>query len=70
MKKNTKKVVKRDIYNSNTRIKGKTRSGVAGNEKKSDCAGTAIVYCNQWECYTRFICLEKESDKQKQTGST
>ena len=61
-----KLVVIRDIYNSNTRIKEKTRRGVAGNEDKSNCAGTAIVYCNQWECYTRFICLEKESDKQKQ----
>ena len=68
MKKNTKKVVKRDIYKSNTRIKEKTRQG-AGNDNKPDCAGTAIVYCNQWECYTRFICLEKESDK-KQIGST
>jgi len=70
LKKNTKKVVRRDIYNSNTRNKDKTRRGVADNEKKPDCAGTAIVYCNQWECYTRFVCLEKESDKQKQIGST
>ena|GEM_PF-1367587 len=70
MKKNTKKVVKRDIYNSNSRNKDKPRSGVSGNENKSDCVGTAIVYCNQWECYTRFICLDKESDKQKQIGST
>ena len=65
--KRMKKIVKRDIYKSNSNPVADNRDpGRADNHKDSDdCSGTAVVYCNQWECYSRFICLEKESDDEK-----
>ena len=65
-----KKVVKRDIYKHRLVEADIDRAEITKDDDRDDCSGTAIAYCNQWECYTRFICLEEESDKKRKIDST
>jgi hypothetical protein len=60
--KKMKKVVKRDIFKT-----GQARDKVQGDAdsmaaKQPDCSGTAVVHCNQWECFTRVLCRQKDSE--------
>lgn len=60
--KKMKKVLKRGIYRTGS-ARDKAQEGVASKrEDQSECSGTAVVHCNQWECFTRVLCREKESD--------
>lgn len=68
--KKMKKVVKRDIYKHRPVEADVDRTEITKDDDSDDCSGTAIAYCNQWECYTRFICLEEESDKKGKIDST
>ena len=68
--KKTKKVVKRDIYKHRPAEAGIDQAEITKDDESDDCSGTAIAYCNQWECYTRFICLEKESDNKRKADIT
>ncbi len=60
--KKMKKVVKRDIYKHSPVEADLNQDEITNEDDSDNCSGTAIAYCNQWECYTRFICLEEESD--------
>ncbi|MGA8019388.1 MAG: hypothetical protein WBV95_21055 [Desulfobacterales bacterium] len=60
--KKMKKVVKRDIYKTGSARDKAQEDAVSKREDPSDCSGTAVVHCNQWECFTRVLCREKESD--------
>jgi hypothetical protein len=60
--KKMKKVVKRDIYKTGFARDEAIENAVSKREDPSDCSGTAVVHCNQWECFTRVLCREKESD--------
>ena len=68
--KKKKKVVKRDIYKHSNDDVAVNQDGIAKNDDRSDCSGTAIAYCNQWECFTRFVCLEEESENKRKIDST
>lgn len=60
--KKMKKVLKRDIFKTG-QARNKARGGaVSKRENQADCSRTAVVHCNQWECFTRVLCREKESD--------
>ncbi len=66
--KKMKKVIKKDIFKTGyARDKAQERA-VSKGKDPSDCSGTAVVRCNQWECFTRVLCREKESDT-KPVGS-
>mgnify|MGYP000467623467 CR=1 FL=1 len=60
--KKMKKVVKRDIYKTGSARDKAQEDSVSEREDPSDCSGTAVVHCNQWECFTRVLCRKKESD--------
>jgi hypothetical protein len=60
--KKTKKVVKRDIFKTGQARDKAQGEAVSKGENQPDCSGTAVVHCNQWECFTRVLCREKESD--------
>ena len=60
--KEMKKVVKRDIFKTGSNRAKAQEGAVSKGEDQSDCSGTAVVRCNQWECFTRVLCREKESD--------
>jgi hypothetical protein len=60
--KKMKKVVKRDIFKTGQardKVQGDADSMVAN---QPDCSGTAVVHCNQWECFTRVLCRQKDSE--------
>ena len=57
-----KKVVKRDIFKAGTSGDKAREDAVSKGENQSDCSGTTVVHCNQWECFTRVLCRENESD--------
>lgn len=60
--KKMKKVVKRDIYKAGS-VRDKTQAAVVSKrEDQAECSGTAVVHCNQWECFTRVLCREEESE--------
>lgn len=62
--KKIKKVVKRDVYRDGA--KGKS-SGAAADSRSAEatsCSRAAVVYCNQWECFTRFLCREDDPDSE------
>lgn len=58
-----KRIVKRNIINANRKKPVDRQDEIQKNEENPNCTGTALVYCNQWECFTRFLCLEKNSGK-------
>jgi hypothetical protein len=58
----TKKIVKRDIFKSGQAGGEVQKDAVSSGERQPDCSGTAVVHCNQWECFTRVLCLKEESD--------
>lgn len=60
--KKVKKVVKRDIFKTGSARDKAQKGAVSKREDQQDCYGTAVVHCNQWECFTRVLCREKESD--------
>ena len=60
--KRMKKVVKRDIFRTGHATDKAQEDAVSKREDQTDCSGTAVVHCNQWECFTRVLCREKESD--------
>jgi hypothetical protein len=53
-----KKNVKRGIYPRNHSGNDGNRP-VANDEGGPVCTRTAVVHCNQWECFTRYLCREK-----------
>lgn len=57
-----KNVVKRDIFKTGQARDEAQHNAVPKGENQSECSGTAVVHCNQWECFTRVLCREKESD--------
>ena len=60
--KKIKKVVKRDIFNTRQARDKVQGDAVSKGENQPDCSGTAVVHCNQWECFTRVLCREKEPE--------
>jgi hypothetical protein len=60
--KKTKKIVKRDIYKSDRSTNVDKNEGSSKRLSRSECSGTAVVYCNQWECFTRFLCRDEDSE--------
>jgi len=60
--KKMKKVVKRDIFKTGQARDEEQGDTVSKGENQPDCSGPAVVHCNQWECFTRVLCREKESD--------
>jgi hypothetical protein len=60
--KKMKKVVKRDIFKTGSTRDKAQEGAVSMRKDQPDCSGTAVVHCNQWECFTRVLCREKESD--------
>jgi hypothetical protein len=60
--KKMKKILRRDIVKTGHAGDKAQGDAVKKSENQSACSGTAIVHCNQWECFTRFLCLEKDSD--------
>jgi hypothetical protein len=60
--KKMKKVVKRDIFKTGQARRKVKEDAVSKEENPPECSGTAVVHCNQWECFTRVLCREKESD--------
>jgi hypothetical protein len=60
--KKTKKIIKRDIYKSDQNDNSKKGKGSSKRLSRSECSGTAVVYCNQWECFTRFLCPDEDAD--------
>ena len=60
--KKVKKVVKRDIFRSGSATEKAQKGAVSKREDQKDCSGTAVIHCNQWECFTRVLCREKEPD--------
>ena len=60
--KRTKKIVKRDIYRDRSAADPANQEpdGNGKDQNRVDCSGTAVVYCNQWECFSRFICQEDD----------
>ena len=67
--KKTKKIVKRDIYKSDRSDISKKRKESSKRLSRSECSGTAVVYCNQWECFTRFLCRDEDSDSDLSKGA-
>jgi hypothetical protein len=65
--KKRRRIVKRNIVSANRKTPADPQREVQKNEKNPNCNGAAIVYCNQWECFTRFMCLEEgaEHDRKK-----
>jgi hypothetical protein len=63
--KKTKKIVKRDIYKSDRSESVNKQDDDSKRLSRSECSGTAVVYCNQWECFTRFLCRDDESDSEQ-----
>ena len=52
-----KKNVKRGLYPRHHR--GTDSQHPAGNDDGGPaCTRTAVVRCNQWECFTRYLCRE------------
>jgi len=60
--KKIKKVVKRDIFKSGQAGGKLQKDAVSKGGRQPECSGTAVVHCNQWECFTRVLCRQKESD--------
>ena len=60
--KKMKKVLKRDILKTGQPRNEAQTEPVSKGENQADCSGTAVVHCNQWECFTRVLCREKESE--------
>jgi hypothetical protein len=60
--KKMKKVVKRDIFKTGSARDKVQKGAVSKREGQPDCSVTAVVHCNQWECFTRVLCREKEPD--------
>jgi hypothetical protein len=60
--KKTKKTVKRDIYKPDRAENIKKSEASSKRLSRSKCSDTAVVYCNQWECFTRFLCRDEDSD--------
>jgi hypothetical protein len=58
-----KRIVKRNIVSTTRKTSSKPHQEIQKNEENSKCTSTALVYCNQWECFTRFLCLEENSEK-------
>jgi hypothetical protein len=60
--KKIKKVVKRDIFKSGQAGGKVQKDAVSNGGRQPECSGTAVVHCNQWECFTRVLCRQNESD--------
>lgn len=70
MKKN-RRILKRNIVGADGKTPQNFKQAITENEKDPNCRGTAIVYCNRWECHTHFLCLEKnEHQRPKKELST
>ena len=58
-----KRIIKRNVVSTTRKTSSEPHQEIQKNEENSKCTGTALVYCNQWECFTRFLCLEENSEK-------
>jgi len=67
--KKTKKIVKRDIYKSGHSESLDKKEISSKRLSRTECSGTAVVYCNQWECFTRFLCRDEDSDSESSMSS-
>lgn len=66
--KNTKKTVKRDIYKSGRTDGLDHKSHSSKRLSHSECSGTAVVHCNQWECFTRYLCRDTDPDSESESS--
>jgi hypothetical protein len=54
------KVIRRDLYKKERETRNLAQDSETEN---ATCSQTAVVRCNQWECYTLHVCLEKGDRK-------
>ena len=53
-------VVKRNIIDNSGRLPDEFNDSIKENDQNPECTGAPITYCNRWECYTHFLCLEEK----------
>ena len=60
--KKTKKTVIRDIYRADRMASPEGKGRPPKRLSRTECAGASVVYCNQWECFTRWLCRDEDSE--------
>jgi len=55
----SRRIVKRNVVSANRKKSVDPQPEKIKPEADTDCSGTAVTYCNQWECFTRILCIDK-----------
>jgi len=55
--KSKKRQIKRYTYTKNPTAQNPRRD-VDSDSSGAECNETAVVRCNQWECFTRYLCKD------------
>ena len=64
--KKKRRTIKRTLVKEIRRPDASVYGGGGKQTDDPNCAGTPVVYCNQWECYSHDLCFSDGSRAEKE----